>query len=113
MLGTLRTTGEYKYAGTIEDSECCEQLDLDVDNFSSWFRHRLNFIYNGLNQARHRCTDLSCCHGNGDREGHLLDFTGRRLLWWEPFFKELDRASTLSKNLRSCDTKDEHERSQV
>ena len=113
MLGTLRTTGEYKYAGTIQGFECCKELDLDVDNFSSWFRQRLDFIYTGLSQARHRCTNLSCCHGNGDQEGHLLDFSGRRLLWWEPVFKEVDRASTISKNLRSSDTKDEGELSQV
>jgi len=58
-------------------------------------------MYEGLSHARHRCTDPSCVHGACEEEGHFYDFTGRRLLWWQPFFKELRRASAVSKKLRS------------
>jgi len=81
--------------------ECCHQLDLDVEKFVSWFEYRLNAMYESLGNGRHRCNDSACVHGAGGEEGHLYDFTGRRLPWWQPFLKELRRAGAVSKKLRS------------
>ena len=92
---------EYKYGGTIEDVECCDQLDLDVEKFVSWFEYRLNGMYVHLGEGHHRCNDSACVHGPGEEEGHLYDFTGRRLLWWKPILMELRRAGAVSKKLRS------------
>jgi len=92
---------EYKYGGTIEDLDCCDQLDLDVEKFASWFEYQLNAMYERLDKDRHRCNESACVHGAAEEAGHLYDFTGRKLLWWKPFLQELRRAGAVSKKLRS------------
>jgi len=97
MPAELDSLHHFKFNAQFEDPDAyCDGFDLKLHKFIPWFECRLHAIYDDLQKGHHACTDPLCKYNPNGGSGHVHDFVGRKLRWWDDFLNELRRTNAVS-----------------